>query len=117
MELTARILSEKHSRIRTRGRTSGKLLILDCVSRTSYIRFRHGASNTERCRRFEAGRRENIEGSMLFKRLQEDLDAFLARDPAARSRLEIALCYPGFHVLLFFRLSAAPGAASFSRHG
>jgi serine O-acetyltransferase len=42
---------------------------------------------------------------MLFKRLQEDLDAFLARDPAARSRLEIALCYPGFHALLFFRAS------------
>jgi serine O-acetyltransferase len=44
---------------------------------------------------------------MLFKRLQEDLDAFLARDPAARSRLEIALCYPGFHALLFFRVSNA----------
>jgi serine O-acetyltransferase len=44
---------------------------------------------------------------MLFKRLQEDLDAFLARDPAARSRLEVALCYPGFHALLFFRASNA----------
>jgi len=44
---------------------------------------------------------------MVFKRLQEDIDAFLARDPAARSRLEIALCYPGFHALLFFRASRA----------
>ena len=44
---------------------------------------------------------------MVFKRLQEDLDAFLARDPAARSRVEIALCYPGFHALLFFRASRA----------
>ena len=44
---------------------------------------------------------------MLFKRLQEDLDAFLARDPAARSRIEIALCYPGFHALLIFRVSHA----------
>lgn len=42
---------------------------------------------------------------MLFKRLQEDLDAFMGRDPAARSRVEIALCYPGFHAVLFFRLS------------
>ena len=42
---------------------------------------------------------------MVFKRLQEDLDAFLERDPAARSRVEIALCYPGFHALLFFRAS------------
>lgn len=44
---------------------------------------------------------------MVFKRLQEDLDAFMARDPAARSRVEIALCYPGFHALLFFRASRA----------
>ena len=50
---------------------------------------------------------ENLEGRMVFKRLQEDLDAFLERDPAARSRVEIALCYPGFHALLFFRASRA----------
>jgi serine O-acetyltransferase len=50
---------------------------------------------------------ENIEGTMVFKRLQEDLDAFMARDPAARSRIEVALCYPGFHALLFFRASHA----------
>lgn len=31
----------------------------------------------------------------------------MARDPAARSRLEIVLCYPGFHALLFHRLSNA----------
>lgn len=48
---------------------------------------------------------QGIEGPMVFKRLQEDLEAFLTRDPAARSRLEIALCYPGFHALLIFRLS------------
>jgi serine O-acetyltransferase len=44
---------------------------------------------------------------MLFKRLQEDIDAFMARDPAARSRLEILLCYPGLHALLVWRLSSA----------
>ena len=42
---------------------------------------------------------------MFFKRLKEDLDSYLERDPAARSRLEVALCYPGFHALLFYRLS------------
>lgn len=42
---------------------------------------------------------------MLFKRLQEDIDAFMARDPAARSRLEILLCYPGLHALLVWRIS------------
>ena len=42
---------------------------------------------------------------MRFKRFKEDIDSFLARDPAARSRLEVALCYPGYHALLFYRLS------------
>jgi serine O-acetyltransferase len=45
------------------------------------------------------------EGLMLFKRLSEDLDAFIARDPAARSRLEVVLCYPGLHALLAHRLA------------
>ncbi len=31
----------------------------------------------------------------------------MARDPAARSRLEVVLCYPGFQALLFHRLSHA----------
>lgn len=42
-----------------------------------------------------------------FKRIQEDLDAFMARDPAARSRVEIVACYPGFHAILVHRLSHA----------
>ena len=44
---------------------------------------------------------------MFFKRLHEDIDAFMARDPAARSRLEVLLCYPGLHAILFHRLSGA----------
>jgi serine O-acetyltransferase len=40
---------------------------------------------------------------MAFKNLREEIDATLARDPAARSRLEVVLCYPGFQVLLFHR--------------
>lgn len=42
---------------------------------------------------------------MLFKRLREDLDAFMSRDPAARSRLEVALCYSGLHAILVHRLA------------
>ena len=42
---------------------------------------------------------------MIFKRIIEDLDAFLARDPAARSRLEVAVLYPGFHALMGHRLA------------
>ena len=42
---------------------------------------------------------------MLFKNLRDEIDATLARDPAARSRLEVVLCYPGFHALLFHRFA------------
>lgn len=42
----------------------------------------------------------------MFKRIVEDIDAIIARDPAARSRLEVLLCYPGLHALLFHRLSS-----------
>lgn len=38
-------------------------------------------------------------------RLLEDVDSVFRRDPAARSRLEVILCYPGFHAVLFYRLS------------
>lgn len=41
----------------------------------------------------------------MFKRLREDIASFMARDPAARSGLEIILCYPGFHALVIYRLS------------
>ncbi len=52
-----------------------------------------------------ASTRENIDQPMVFKRLNEDLGAFMARDPAARSRLEVALCYPGLHAVLIFRIA------------
>jgi len=46
-----------------------------------------------------------IEKTLMFKRFREDIDAFMARDPAARSRLEVFLCYPGLHALILYRLS------------
>lgn len=42
---------------------------------------------------------------MVFKRLHEDLGAFVARDPAARSQMEILLCYPGFHAIILHRIA------------
>ena len=42
---------------------------------------------------------------MIFKGLQEDIDAFMARDPAARSRWEVLFCYPGLHALIYYRIS------------
>ncbi len=43
----------------------------------------------------------------MFKSLGEDIDAMIARDPAARNRLEVVLLYPGFQALMFYRLSHA----------
>jgi serine O-acetyltransferase len=42
---------------------------------------------------------------MFWKNLREEIDATLARDPAARSRLEVVLCYPGFHALFYHRIA------------
>ncbi len=40
-----------------------------------------------------------------FKSLQRDIDAVVERDPAAHSRLEVLLFYPGFHALLAHRIA------------
>jgi serine O-acetyltransferase len=47
----------------------------------------------------------NIVIPMIWKNLREEIDATLARDPAARSRLEVVLCYPGFHALIYHRIA------------
>ncbi len=44
-------------------------------------------------------------GDTVFKHLREEIDGIMARDPAARSRLEVALCYPGLHALLVHRIA------------
>ena len=41
----------------------------------------------------------------MFKNLMETLEAYQRRDPAARSRLEIFLLYPGVHATLYHRLA------------
>ncbi len=38
-------------------------------------------------------------------RLRDDLDSAARRDPAARSRLELVLCYPGLHAVWLHRVS------------
>ncbi|MFM2129301.1 MAG: serine O-acetyltransferase [Pseudomonadota bacterium] len=42
---------------------------------------------------------------MVFKHLIEDIDSVLARDPAAKTRFDVVFSYPGFHALVFYRLS------------
>lgn len=39
----------------------------------------------------------------MFKRLRETIRAYQARDPAARSALEVLLLYPGLHAVLYHR--------------
>ena len=41
----------------------------------------------------------------MFKRLSETLSAYQARDPAARSKLEIFLLYPGVHAIIYHRMA------------
>ena len=41
----------------------------------------------------------------MFNRLKEEIEAIRARDPAAKSALEVLLCYPGFHAVLWYRLT------------
>jgi serine O-acetyltransferase len=41
----------------------------------------------------------------VFERIREDINSVLERDPAARSRLEILLCYPGLWAVWFHRVA------------
>jgi serine O-acetyltransferase len=41
----------------------------------------------------------------MFNIIHEDIQTVLDRDPAARNRLEVLLCYPGLHAIWAHRLS------------
>ena len=41
----------------------------------------------------------------IFAKIQEYATTVAQRDPAARSKIEIFLCYPGVHAILLYRLS------------
>jgi serine O-acetyltransferase len=43
----------------------------------------------------------------LIARMREDINSVLERDPAARTRLEVLLCYPGLWAVWFHRVSHA----------
>lgn len=43
--------------------------------------------------------------SETLKRIKKDFNAALSMDPAATSKLEVALTYAGFHALLFYRIA------------
>jgi serine O-acetyltransferase len=41
----------------------------------------------------------------MFRVIREQIDTIFREDPAAKSALEIVLCYPGFHAILLHRLA------------
>ena len=41
----------------------------------------------------------------MFERMKEDINVAFQNDPAARSKLEVILCYPGVHALWLHRIS------------
>ena len=43
----------------------------------------------------------------MLARMREDIAAVQGKDPAARSALEVLLCYPGVHALIVHRISHA----------
>lgn len=43
----------------------------------------------------------------FFTRLLEDVESFMHRDPAARSKIEVILCYSGYHALVLHRFANA----------
>ena len=42
----------------------------------------------------------------MFKFLKAEIDATIARDPAAKSWLEVVVCYPGFQAVMAHRLAS-----------
>lgn len=43
----------------------------------------------------------------MFRQIREDIKVIFDRDPAAKSIVEVLLCYPGFHALLMHRMAHA----------
>jgi len=41
----------------------------------------------------------------IFKLLKEDIQTVFKKDPAARSTIEVILCYPGLHAIWFHRIA------------
>lgn len=42
---------------------------------------------------------------MFFKNIIAEIDSMMARDPAARSRLDVVFSYPSFHAVMIYRAS------------
>jgi serine O-acetyltransferase len=56
-------------------------------------------------------------GLRIFKHLREEIDSMMARDPAARSRIEVVLAYPGFQAVMWHRVAHAAWRRGFRLTG
>lgn len=52
-----------------------------------------------------AGPRRATLRDPMFRTIREQIDTIFREDPAAKSAIEIVLCYPGFHAILLHRLA------------
>lgn len=41
----------------------------------------------------------------MFQEIRDEIKSIMDRDPAARSALEVILCYPGFHAIILHRIA------------
>jgi len=64
-------------------------------------------TRTGRCNTKDAVGEYIMSGGPMFKNIGYDIAAVFERDPAVRSKLEVFLCYPGFHAALMNRLAHA----------
>jgi serine O-acetyltransferase len=48
---------------------------------------------------------KTLGGVFLLKWIRDEIQGIMERDPAARSPLEVILCYPGFHAIIFHRIA------------
>lgn len=46
-----------------------------------------------------------IKNSKFIKQIKEDVKNIQERDPAAKSFLQVLILYPGFHILIYYRIS------------
>ena len=46
-----------------------------------------------------------IKNSKIIKQIKEDAKNIQEKDPAAKSLIQVIILYPGFHILIYYRIS------------
>ena len=48
---------------------------------------------------------DKIKNSRIIKQIKEDAKNIQEKDPAAKSFIQVIILYPGFHILIYYRIS------------